>query len=369
MSVLAIPSLYLHVPFCVKRCDYCAFYTLADSTAPMRAGYLDRLKQEIAAAAPSCGPLQHIYVGGGTPTFLSHGELRRLFDGLFAHMRLDAGAEFSVEANPQSLTDETLDLLLGYGVTRISLGAQSFNDRVRTAIGRYGEADAVVAAVARLRSRGVVNYNLDLIYGAPEQTLADLEVDLERFLEMEPAHISTYSLMVEPGTPLARRGTTEAADDLLADMWTAIGERLAAAGIHRYEVSNHARPGHECRHNRHVWYGGPFMGIGPSASWYDGDSRWTNVADLKLWQGGRGPIEDRLQPEHRAREILAYGLRVATGWQRPAFRAATGYDYRALCGETLDSLAADGMIVATDDSIRIPTEKLILADYVARELL
>jgi oxygen-independent coproporphyrinogen-3 oxidase len=359
-------DLYVHVPFCAKRCDYCAFYTLAGAPPQLRAAYVARLCAEFAELAPRCGPLRSIYLGGGTPTHLSPDELRTLLGGLRTHFDFAPDIEFSMEANPLSLTPQKLEIMLEAGVNRVSLGVQSFSDATRKAIGRYGDVNKVPEALALLRTCGVRNFNCDLIYAAPGQTMADLDEDLALFRDLDPPHVSTYSLMIEPGTPLAQQEVREADGDLIADMWERINEGL---GLERYEISNLARPGHECRHNVVIWKGAPFAGAGPAACWFDGETRWANVADIAAWQDGTPPEADHLSPEDRAIEILITGLRTTAGWSVAEFAAATGFDYRDLRTPQLTELAADGVIELTDETVRPTLPGLLLHDHIGRSLL
>ena len=363
---MQLHDLYVHVPFCAKRCDYCAFYTLAGANAELRGRYLNRLIAEFAELAPRCGRLRSIYLGGGTPSHLTPDELRRLFCGLRNEFELAPDIEFSMEANPLSLTPQKLEIMLEAGVNRVSLGVQSFSDATRRAIGRYGDVNKVPEAVALLRSCGVRNFNCDLIYAAPGQTMADLQEDLRHFVELDPPHVSTYSLMVEPDTPLAQRQVQEADGDLIADMWECINETLA---LERYEISNLARPGHSCRHNVVIWKGAPFAGAGPAACWFDGETRWANVADIADWEAGAAPAPDRLPPEERAIEILITGLRTAEGWTAAEFASVTGFDYRELRTPQLTELAADGVILMSEEGVRPSREGLLLHDHIGRTLL
>ncbi|MFT5130903.1 MAG: oxygen-independent coproporphyrinogen-3 oxidase [Rhodothermales bacterium] len=363
-------DLYVHVPFCAKRCDYCAFYTLAEASSELRGRYVTRLLAEFAELAARCGPLTSVYLGGGTPSHLTPVELQMLFNGLHRNFTLAPDAEFSMEANPLSLTPQKLEIMQSAGVNRVSLGVQSFSARTREAIGRYGDVNKVTGAVALLRSSGVRSFNCDLIYATPGQTMAELDEDLARFVELAPPHVSTYSLMIEPKTPLAIRKVSEADGDLIADMWERINTVLGdALGLERYEISNLARPGHACRHNVGIWYGAPFAGAGPAACWFDGETRWANVADIAAWESGTSPEPDRLPEKDRAIEILTTGLRLAAGWKPAEFAARTGFDYQELRSAQLASLVSDGVLEMDAAGIRPTMNGLLLHDHIGRTLL
>lgn len=336
----------------------------------MRTRYLDTLASELERVSRNCGALDTIFIGGGTPTHFTVSELSRLMDVFGRFFQFGANHEFTVEGNPGSITREKVRVFLDGGVNRFSIGVQSFSAETRRRIGRDGEVSWVYRAVDALRDQGVDNFNCDLIYGAPLQTTAEWELDLREIVRLEPLHVSTYSLIVEPDTPLALRGVNEADDDLLVEMWQLAEDILLdQCGLERYEVSNFARNGHHCRHNVDIWKGGRFCGAGPAACYFDGTSRWTNPSDLDEWIAQAPPVEDYLPPDKRAVEILATGLRTVAGWQTAEFQQCTGMDIYSLCGDTLNTLADAGLMSVATDGIRLTTRGLLLADYVERELL
>ena len=366
-------ALYVHVPFCrLRKCGYCAFYSETAADAGRRGAYLERLVAEFSEFAPrAVVPLDSVFVGGGTPSCLTSAELRRLLAAVRGHFTLAPDAEFSVECNPESLTLRKAEILAAGGVTRLSLGVQSFDLLLRRAIGRCGSVATLPERVRELRALGFRQLNLDLMNALPGQTLANWEDDLRRALDLGPDHLSTYSLTVEEHTALGKRGV-EAADDRLAvAMWDA-AERLARpAGLRRYEVSNLARPGCECRHNQDIWLGTPYLGCGPAACSFDGILRWSNPPSLARWLRPRCRREfDRLPPSRRAAEVLAFGLRTVRGWVPARFRERTGFDYADLRGPVLRRLVAQGLLYRDWERRLRPTRKgLLFHDTVARELL
>ena len=362
-------ALYVHVPFCMKRCAYCAFFVVEHALAPVREAYLRRLAVECAAAGPRAAPLRSIFLGGGTPTYLKPPQLAELLVTIRRSFPLAPDCEFTVEGNPETYSPERVRVLLDAGVNRFSIGVQSFDEARRRRLGRIGKVPWVPRAFEHLRAGGARNLNADLIYGVPGQTLAEWEDDLRRLLALAPDHVSTYSLSIEEGAPLAAAGAVEVDDETLVDMWRLAGDVLGAAGLPRYEVSNFARPDYECRHNLHCWRSGTYLGAGPAACWYDGQTRWSNPADLARWLAGEPPAADPLPPAARAVEALVIGLRTVAGWTAADFRAATGHEFAALRGPALAALAADGLLHYSPAAVR-PTERgLLLADYVGRELL
>jgi oxygen-independent coproporphyrinogen-3 oxidase len=387
-------ALYVHVPFCAAKCDYCAFYSIPAASTELRSAYLVRVSDQLAEAAGQCAALTTVYVGGGTPSVLTPDELDALLTMLHAHVSLAEGAEFTVECNPESLTPDKVAILARHGVNRVSLGVQSFEPRLRAVIGRRTSLAGLDEALAALRAGGIGNIGMDLIYAIPGETLEDWRADLRRACEAGVRHLSTYELTVEEGTRLGKRqraegggqksegkrqkakgkrqkaeGKGDSAEELAVAMWEAAEEVAGEFGLRRYEVSNLAQPGFECRHNDAVWHGATYLGVGPAASSFDGEVRWTNPADLGAWLAGAPPVEDPLPPEARAAEVLGFGLRTVRGWAREEFLGRTGFDYAELRRQALAELAADGLLEMSGDVLRPTRRGLLFADRVARRLL
>jgi oxygen-independent coproporphyrinogen III oxidase len=315
-------GIYLHVPFCFHKCHYCDFYSFVDREG--RTGeYLARLALDIGwTLARVDGAIDTVFVGGGTPTLLSADELR-LFTREVRRFPLAADAEWTVEANPETIDLEKARVLADAGVNRVSIGAQSFEPRHLKTLERWHDPVNVARAAGHLRDAGIVNFNIDLIFGIPGQTLAEWRSDLRRALEIGPEHLSCYGLTYEPNTAMTKRlerGEFEPCDDgLEAEMYEATRDALAEAGFHQYEVSNYARPGRECRHNLVYWRNEPWWAIGPSASGYIGGHRFKVVPRLGDWLARRpdetAPIVDHEPPDARRNtsEALMLGLRLREG--------------------------------------------------------
>jgi oxygen-independent coproporphyrinogen-3 oxidase len=356
--------LYLHVPFCRSKCDYCAFYSVTDAAAATRAAYpvllLRELDLHLQAAlpppppppaqghshcgGPPCPPagavraarmpppppqaaapsIATLYTGGGTPGLLGIEGFRRLADGLRARSLLADIAEWTVELNPASTTSPLLDTLRAAGVTRLSFGAQCFEDAILRRIGRRHTAAATRRALADARRAGFDNLGLDLIAGLPGMTPSGWRETLRQALDLGCAHLSVYGLGLEPGTRLqaaAQAGMltlpdTDAQMDALAEAETI----LAAGGFTRYEISNYARPGMACRHNLAVWRGEDYLGLGPAAASRIGRRRWTNLSDLSAYtqalEADTLPPRsdfDELDAEADALERFAFGVRLGDG--------------------------------------------------------
>lgn len=314
--------LYVHVPFCARRCIYCDFSIAVRTRLPV-GEFLAALSRE-AARAGVPADLDTAYLGGGTPSRLGA-------VGVAALVRLlglrRPPAEFTIEANPEDVTPESVRAWVLAGINRLSLGAQSFDDRVLAWMHRTHDAARIGEAVAAARDGGLANLSLDLIFALPEALGRDFSRDLDAALALEPEHVSLYGLTVEPGTPLFRRvgrGELEAAPEgRYAEEYLLAHERLGDAGYVFYEVSNAARPGREAAHNRGYWKLEPYLGLGPSAHSFDGVARWWNEPAYARWrrelEEGRSPIAGReLLNEHQRRLEETYlGLRTREGIALP----------------------------------------------------
>ncbi len=310
--------LYVHVPFCARRCTYCDFSIAVRRRVPV-AEYLDALEAEAARALTSRA-LETVYLGGGTPSLLGG-------DGVAALVqRLGVGAgalEFTLEANPDDVTPETVRAWAAAGVGRLSIGAQSFDDRVLAWMHRSHDAAATVEAVRAARGAGIGNISLDLIFALPDSLRRDWRADLDTAVALEPDHVSLYGLTLEERTPLyrrAERGALAAASEArYEEEYLLAHERLAEAGYRFYEVSNAARPGREAAHNGAYWRAEPYLGLGPSAHSFDGATRWWNEAAYVKWRrlllAGASPVAGRehLSDEQQALERLYLGLRTRDG--------------------------------------------------------
>jgi len=328
--------LYVHVPFCARRCSYCDFAIAVRREVPS-AAFTEAILAEWArwradARLEVTPALSTVYFGGGTPSRLDPSELSRLIDAFVGNRPLLAGAEVTLEANPEDVTADSATGWRRAGVNRVSLGVQSFDPAVLAWMHRTHTADQVGPAVARLRDAGITNISLDLIYGLPIHLGRDWSRDLDAAVALEPAHLSLYALTVEPATPLSRwidRGSaTAAGDELQASEFLLAHERLTGAGFAHYEVSNYALPGREAVHNRAYWARRPYLGLGPSAHSALGARRWWNVREWEGWRqmvsAGGSPVagEERLDQDKVVLEDLYLGLRTSQGVPLTAVPAA-----------------------------------------------
>ena len=368
---------YVHVPWCRAQCPYCGFYVVAGAGAPAWAPYVGRVVAEHAERSLAYpGPAATVYLGGGTPSRLPAEALA----GLLGAIPRAEGAEVSAEANPEDVSDAWLEGALAAGVNRLSLGVQSFDPAVAGRLGRAhtsrqeSEAMARVAARmgARLGSGGLRSWSIDLIFAVPGQSLEQLDADLDRIVGMGAPHVSIYGLTIEPETAFSRahaRGRLpEVGEDLWRAMYDRIVERLGQAGIHRYEVSNFAREGHRCAHNRLYWSDRAYLGLGPGAHSYAPDgTRTLNAPDLAGYLAGTAPREvERPDPRQRAGDLLVSGLRGIEGLSRDRLRSRTGLD---VAEDARQQLVALGVLQDHGDRLVLTGPGFPMADGVARRLL
>ena len=266
LSALPPLSLYVHLPWCLKKCPYCDFNSHEAHGAPPEARYIDALMADLEQALPLVwGRRVHsIFIGGGTPSLFAPESIDRLISGVRARLPLEPGLEITLEANPGTFERERFRAFRGAGVTRLSIGVQSFDDDMLSRIGRVHDAAQARAAVDEARA-SFDTFNIDLMYALPGQGLPQLAQELDTALACEPPHLSIYHLTVEPNTVFANRPPVLPDDDLASDMLDLITERTAAAGLQRYEVSAFAAPGHRCAHNLNYWEFGDYLGIGAGA--------------------------------------------------------------------------------------------------------
>jgi oxygen-independent coproporphyrinogen-3 oxidase len=342
---------YVHVPFCLKRCDYCAFATW-DDRPQLLDRYVAGVRREIADAG--IAPVDTVFFGGGTPSLLAPSQL----GSILAELDVAPGAEVTVECNPDTVD---LDKLAGYravGVTRISLGVQSMEPHVLVALGRTHDPDNVARAVDAIRAAGFATFNIDLIYGSVAESLDDWSRTLREAIALDPPHVSAYGLTVEPGTPLAAAGARLPDDEVQADLYVAADDALAAAGLESYEISNWARPGHECRHNLLYWSQADYRGFGCAAHSHETGRRFWNVRTperyLDLVERGEQPLggEEILDAATRAFEREELALRTRDG----ASAAALPTD------------GLDGLVEVRGDRVVLTRAGRLLANEVALRL-
>lgn len=362
-------NLYVHVPFCVSKCRYCAFHSETGATREALAAFPARVARELALRAPDIRPTT-LYFGGGTPSILGADGLRALAAALPAPA---AGGEFTVELNPANVNAVLAASLRAAGVTRVSLGAQAFDDATLRFLDRRHTVADTLAAASALRHARIDNLSIDLIAAIPGHGGACFRRSLEQAIALEPHHLSVYALTVEDGTPLAAdvraRRVTMPSDDETLDALAEAEEVLVRAGYRHYEISNYALPGFECRHNLAVWHGEDYLGLGPAAASRQGLVRRTNTPDASAWAatldtGLLPPAdEEALTPEEDEHERFITGLRLTTGI-RPDPSTTTGRARQAVC----ERLARLGLLAALSDGTYTLTSRgREVTDAVSRE--
>ncbi len=372
-------AVYVHVPFCRSLCAYCDFYSVTADSRDM-APLVEALVSEVNQRAGACElAVETIYVGGGTPTVLPAPLLGRLLGLLAGLPRGDGALEFTVEANPATVTPETAETLAHAGVNRVSIGAQSFDQGELRTLGRTHLPADVAETVAACRRVGIDNISLDLIFAIPGQTVASWRASLEAALALEPQHISCYSLTYEEGTRLTGLRNSgrvqpidEETDTCLFELTI---ELLTGAGFEHYEISNFARPGARCRHNLTYWLCRPYLGIGPAAAGLLGNMRYKNVADVAGYvaaiQAGQLPMveQERRSVDELAREAAMLGLRLIEGLDRNRFRADFGHDPLEFFPDAVRRNVERGLVTVSDRSVRLTRQGLLLADDVVADFL
>ena len=361
---------YVHVPWCRAQCPYCGFYVVPGPEVPPWERFVTQVLQEYAARRPAFeGPGSTLYLGGGTPSRLPPEALARLIEGIELH----PSAECSMEANPEDVEPAWLDGAIAAGIQRISLGVQSFGTEAARVLGRAHTSAQAHEACQRLAGAPLTSWSIDLIFGVPGQTLAEVDADLDATLDLGAPHVSVYGLTIEPNTPFeraqARGRILQVEDDLWRAMYDRIVDRLSNAGVERYEVSNFARPGHTSAHNRLYWSDQPYLGLGPGAHGYaPNGSRWANPRNLNHYLVH--PV-DLAQMEHptaneRAADLLISGMRGVEGVDRARLRERTGLDVQ---DAIVQILIRSRLLQPDSERLALAHDGFPIADSVIRRLL
>ena len=373
-------GVYVHIPFCASRCSYCDFYsTLKLETAGSH--YVDAVIGE--AVLRRCElhgeAVRTLYLGGGTPSQLPLPLLSRLVEGLRGALDLHGVEEFTIEANPDDVTPEWCAALPALGVNRVSMGVQSFEDRILRAIGRRHTSQQVVKAVENLHDVGIGNISLDLIYGLPGQTLDSWAESVDRAIALAPRHVSAYWLTYEPGTRLWRQReqgeVAEVPEDVCIAMYHLLVKRLQEAGFEHYEISNFSLPGYHSRHNSSYWDGTPYLGLGAAAHSYDRNVRRSNPHDLHAYisciaAGKTACIEEEMTLWERYDERVMLSLRTAAGMDMERLRQEFGDELAGhFLHEVQRHIAAGNIRREGDSRYVLTTDGILLSDSVMRDLM
>ncbi len=358
-----IEHLYIHIPFCPNICPYCAFYK--ESAGRERVERcLDAILDEASRWSPRLQP-KTLFLGGGTPSALSPGQLDRLLRGLAERIDLGELVESTIEMNPATVASDKAELLLSLGINRASMGVQSWDDDILKTLGRTHDAAKAEESFRTLRSAGFLNLSIDLIFGVPGQSLDSWKSTLERSLGLAPEHLSAYGLTYEEDTEFFRllgRGEMAANEGLEADQFELAAELMGNAGYLQYEVSNYAKPSRESLHNSAYWEGKDYLGLGPSAFSTVGQRRWRNIRETGIYSDttleGQTAVdfEEEVTESLKASERAAFGMRTAGGLP---FRDSAPWE------EDLRDLELKGLVTRTGDRWLLTARGRLLADTVA----
>ncbi len=370
-------SMYVHVPFCRRRCNYCDFFsTTYDGDAADK--YVEAVSREISFRSGG-RRFETIYIGGGTPSCLSTRQLGALLLAIRNSAQLTWDCEFTMEVNPESVDSERLSVAKEFGVNRISMGVQTFDPDLLSLLGRVHTAEEAGRAVRLTRDAGFGNLNLDLIFGIPGETAKQWENDLSLAAAAAPEHISTYCLSIERGTGISQMvlegSINPLPEDKLREMMETAMERLSREGYAQYEISNYAKAGMRCRHNIKCWRNEEYVGVGPSAVTFIGGTRGQNVRNLRRyvsisdWRTAPHEYEERLDAESRARETLFLGLRMRDGVDLANFESKTGYDALGLCGEEIERFCDLGLMELAEGRVRLTDRGVYVADAIFSEIV
>ena len=366
-------GVYVHVPYCVKKCSYCDFCSFPPDKAPDRHAYIDALLREMDLYRERDLTVDTVFLGGGTPSLLTPDELDRILTHIRDVFRVTPDAEITLEANPGTVTRESMRRAISAGVNRISLGLQSIHESEMKILGRIHNYDDFLAAYSMVRELGIDNVNVDLMYAIPSQTVESLSETVDRVLSLSPEHVSLYSLILEEDTPLYdERDTLEFPDeDAEIAMYSLVTDKLRGAGYTHYEISNYARAGRESRHNLRYWRGDRYLGFGISAySYFDG-VRFGNTRDPNLYISGDGIAIDREQIdlEREAYEYVMLGLRLGEGISLTEYSTCFGVDFLENRRDCIDRLVTMGYATLDGDRLKLTERGFYVNNAILTELI
>ena len=372
-------SLYIHIPFCVRKCHYCGFYSTAYSS-PKADAFLQALEIEIKGhhAELEKSALETIYIGGGTPTALSEGQLSALISIVRRNATIAPGAEWTIEANPNSMSERKLALVREGGVNRLSLGVQSFSDALLQTLGRLHNSREAGEAFLCARNAGFTNIGLDLIYGVPGQSGREWTESLDRTLLLKPEHLSLYCLSLDEGSRFAAEAAAGRFslpdDEATAGMYETALDRLHKGGYERYEISNFSLPGYACRHNMNYWRRGEYLGLGPSAWSFQDNRRWRTVSDtdeyIRLLESGLDVTaeSETINAAQAASEFIMLGLRTREGMDLGRYEQQFGAGMRARLEENIGPLRRSGLVLQVSGRLVLSDRGILLSNDVTARL-
>jgi oxygen-independent coproporphyrinogen-3 oxidase len=365
-------SLYIHVPFCVKKCPYCSFYKTIWKDS-LEDAYIKAIVKEIEAYNAYNISIDTIFIGGGTPSKLSTKSMETLLNKVHTTFHVLPTAEKTSEANPESLSQEFLDCMSSFNFNRISIGVQSTQESELKTLGRWHTIDDLHTALNKLKDQNW-NFNIDLMFGLPNSTVASFKSSLLDMLNYQPNHISTYSLTIEENTPFEKRGVAPVHDTIENAQYELAIELLSQNGYNHYEVSAFTKPGKECRHNLSYWSFKPYIGLGPSASSFWNYKRYTNSSNLDAYISDPTPqlLSKSLQPESNAtlqEEFLISTLRKPEGFLRADYQQHFNEDVLHRFNSTFKQLEEQGLLSIHHDRIHTTQKGFKLLNTILLEIL
>ena len=363
-------GLYVHVPFCASKCRYCDFYSFAGKESQMD-DYVRAVARCGAEFAPQLAgrTADTVYFGGGTPSLIGGARLERMLCALHSQFSIAPDAEITVECNPDSMTQDLLHVLRRAGVNRLSVGVQSAQDDELRLLGRRHTFAQAQDAIRRAQDAGFDNISLDLMYGLPGQTQARFMQSVEAVLDLQPAHLSCYSLKLEPGTPMGQENPVLPDDDAQADLYLALCGRLRRAGFDHYEISNWARPGRASRHNSRYWTLSDYLGLGPGAHSYLAGRRFFYPASLAAFCGGAQPVQEDAVPGFAPHgEYLMLRLRTADGVDTADFARRFGRSFAPYAAH-LRALEKPGLAARTPSGWRLTEAGFLVSNLIINDVL
>ena len=364
-------SVYVHIPFCVKKCDYCDFLS-APADENTKTQYVDRLLEEIEKEAENYREYMvvSVFFGGGTPSVLKKEDTARIMSSLREHFEIAGTAEITSEVNPKTADYEKLKAYKEIGFNRISIGLQSTDDEELKVLGRIHDYGDFLAVYEEARKAGFQNINVDIMSTLPGQTLESYRKTMERVLELKPEHISAYSLIIEEGTPFYER-YRETDEELDREMYMLTGELLESYGYYRYEISNYAKKGYECSHNIAYWKRQDYVGFGIGAASLIRNERFQNKKDLKAYLAGNFEKEENslLTPKECMEEFMFLGLRMVQGVSKTQFLEQFGMTMEQVYGDVLKIMEKQELLVNGDEMVCLTSKGMDVSNYVMAQFL
>lgn len=367
-------EIYIHIPFCARKCDYCDFVSFV-TDSDTRKRYFDMLIKEIEFKAESTGkfPVDSVFFGGGTPSMADKQDIARVLETIRKHYKFTDEPEITIEMNPNSASGDKLRAYKAMGINRVSIGLQSADDNELKALSRLHNYEEFLKTYDQARRAGFDNINVDLMSAIPGQTVASFERTLSRVISLNPEHISAYSLILEEGTPFYERyfdGQGLPDEDTDREMYKLAGTLLQKAGYNRYEISNYSKPGFECRHNTGYWRRVPYTGFGLSAASLYDEIRYAKHSNLKAYlEGDFSEEKTVLLPKDIMEEFMFLGLRMTSGVSKEEFKDSFGLSVYDEYGKQINKLNKEGLMIDSGDRLYLNEKGLDVANYCMSEFI